>query len=61
VVHLRTDDEPYFTQMLEVFERNTNFTRVATPPQLLAVETDFERGFRQRGVATKHASYQKIA
>ena len=61
VVHLRTDDEPYFTQMLEVFAKNTNFIKIATPPELLAVETDFERGFRQRGVSTRHASYQKGA
>ena len=61
VVHLRTDDEPYFTHMLEVFAKNTNFIKVATPPQLLAVETDFERGFRQRGVSTRHASYQTTA
>jgi tRNA (guanine-N7-)-methyltransferase len=60
IVHLRTDDEPYFTQMLDVFGRNTNFAKVETPPELLAVETDFERGFRQRGVSTRHASYRKI-
>jgi tRNA (guanine-N7-)-methyltransferase len=60
-VHLRTDDEPYFTQMLDVFARNANFTKIPTPPELLAVETDFERGFRQRGVSTRHASYQKVA
>jgi tRNA (guanine-N7-)-methyltransferase len=59
VVHLRTDDNPYFAQMLDVFGRNEHFTKVETPPHLLAIETDFERGFRQRGVVTHHASYQK--
>lgn len=59
VVHLRTDDDPYFAQMTDVFGGNPNFTKIETPRELLAVETDFERGFRQRGVATKHASYQK--
>jgi tRNA (guanine-N7-)-methyltransferase len=59
MVHLRTDDEPYFAQMVDVFGKNANFAKVETPQELLAVETDFERGFRQRGVATKHASYRK--
>ncbi len=60
VVHLRTDDDPYFAQMIDAFGRNTNFRKFPTPPELLAIETDFERGFRQRGVSTKHASYRKI-
>ena len=59
VVHLRTDDEPYFTQMLDVFAKNPNFTKVQTSVELLAIETDFERGFRLRGVATKYASYRR--
>jgi tRNA (guanine-N7-)-methyltransferase len=59
VVHLRTDDDAYFAQMLKVFAKNPNFTKIRTEAGLLAVETDFERGFKQRGVATKHASYQR--
>lgn len=59
-VHLRTDDKPYFAQMEEVFARNANFAKVATSAELLSVITDFERGFQQRGVATNHASFQKV-
>jgi tRNA (guanine-N7-)-methyltransferase len=61
VVHLRTDDPPYFAQMTQAFGNNANFAKVATPPELLAVITDFERGFQQRGVATNHASYRRIS
>ena len=59
VVYLRTDDQPYFAQMIDVFGKNPNFIKIDTPADLLAVETDFEHGFKKRGVATKHASYQK--
>ena len=58
VVYMRTDDSPYFAQMQQVFDRNTKFEAVATPPELQAVLTDFERGFHARGVATLHAAYQ---
>jgi tRNA (guanine-N7-)-methyltransferase len=60
-VHLRTDDQPYFAQMIEVFEKNRNFVKIETPPEIMAIETDFERGFRQRGVSTNYASYQRLA
>jgi tRNA (guanine-N7-)-methyltransferase len=59
VVHLRTDDEPYFAQMIEVFGKNLNFVKIETPQDLLAIETDFERGFKQRGVSTKSGSYRR--
>ena len=58
-MHLRTDDGPYFAQMIEVFGGNAAFEKIDTPPELLAVITDFERNFHQRGVATNHASYRK--
>ena len=58
-VHLRTDDKPYFVQMIEVFGRSAAFEKVETAPELLGIITDFERGFQQRGVATNHASYRK--
>jgi hypothetical protein len=60
MVHLRTDDAPYFAQMIDVFGRNPHFRKMDTSAELLAIETDFERGFKERGVATKHGSYQKI-
>ena len=59
VVHLRTDDRPYFTQMIEVFGNNSAFEKIETQPELLAVITDFERNFHSRGVATNHASYRR--
>lgn len=59
-VYLRTDDLPYFTQMIESFAGNSSFARVETPPELLAFTTDFERGFQKRGIGTNHASYQRV-
>jgi tRNA (guanine-N7-)-methyltransferase len=61
LVHLRTDDSPYFAQMIEVFGRNKNFEKIETAPELLAIETDFELGFMQRGVASNHVSYSKTS
>ena len=58
VIYLRTDDQPYYAQMKQVFERNAKFEAVATPPELRAVLTDFERGFHARGVSTLHAAYR---
>lgn len=61
VVYLRTDDRPYFDQMLESFAANSAFEKIETPPELLAFVTDFERNFHARGISTLHAAYQKIA
>lgn len=58
-VYLRTDDKPYFAQMIEVFSENQNFKKIETPPTLLQIVTDFERNFHLRGVATNHATYRK--
>lgn len=59
VVYLRTDDKPYFAQMLEVFGNNLAFEKIETPAELLTIVTDFERNFHLRGVATNHATYRK--
>lgn len=59
VIYLRTDDRPYFAQMVDVFGSNSAFEKFNTPPDLLGVITDFERNFHLRGVATNHASYRK--
>jgi len=61
VVYLRTDDEDYFKQMVEVFSGNTTFSLTETPDELSAVATDFERNFQARGVATLRAAYKKAA
>lgn len=58
VVHLRTDDEDYFAQMQDVFTGGRPFVAVATPPDLAAVVTDFEREFNARDVPTRHASWR---
>ena len=58
VIYLRTDDPPYFAQMNQAFDRNAKFEAVATPTELKAVLTDFERGFHARGVSTLHAAYR---
>ena len=60
VVYLRTDDESYFNQMVEVFGANADFATVAEPMELLDVKTDFERGFNAQGIATRHAAYRRI-
>ena len=57
-IYLRTDDDPYFAQMKRVFEANRDFKAIATPPELQAILTDFERGFHARGVSTLHAAYR---
>ena len=59
VVYLRTDDADYFAQMTAVFAANRAFQAVDTPPELLAVVTDFERNFHLRGVPTLHAAYRR--
>ena len=59
-VYLRTDDSPYFAQMLECFAGNVAFEKFDTPAELLRFITDFERGFHTRNVPTFHASYRKL-
>jgi tRNA (guanine-N7-)-methyltransferase len=58
-VYLRTDDADYFAQMEEVFAASPGFARTPTPPELLAVRTDFEEEFLAQGKATLHAAYRK--
>ncbi len=58
-VFLRTDDADYFAQMQEVFAACPGFEPVSSPPELLAVRTDFEEEFLARGSVTLHAAYRK--
>ena len=58
VVYLRTDDANYFAQMQEVFGADRNFQEVETPAGLAEMLTDFEKGFRARGIATLRAAYR---
>lgn len=58
-VYLRTDDADYFAQMQEAFAAGPGWVPVATPPELLAVRTDFEEEFLAQGRLTRHAAYAK--
>jgi tRNA (guanine-N7-)-methyltransferase len=57
-VYLRTDDLPYHEQMVAVFQTDARFVAVATPEELRAVVTDFEREFNAQGIPTRYASYE---
>jgi tRNA (guanine-N7-)-methyltransferase len=57
-VYLRTDDQAYFSQMLEVFAAAPDFEPIAAPEELAAVSTDFERDFHSREIPTLRAAYQ---
>jgi tRNA (guanine-N7-)-methyltransferase len=57
-IYLRTDDGPYFQQMIDVFAANTAFQSVETPAELSSVLTDFEREFQKRGIKTNRAAYR---
>ena len=57
-IYLRTDDQDYFSQMLEVFAAAPDFEPIAAPEELAAVSTDFERDFHSREIPTLRAAYQ---
>jgi tRNA (guanine-N7-)-methyltransferase len=59
-VFLRTDDQDYFTQMLEVFAASPLFQPVQTPGELVEILTDFEKDFHARGIKTLRAAYQAL-
>ncbi len=61
IVYLRTDDAAYFDQMIECFGKSPLFQSEDTPGDLRKFLTDFERGFTDRGVPTRHAAYRKIS
>ena len=58
VVHLRTDAEPYFSQMQEVFSAHGGFVREETPTELAARRTEFEKMFNAKGIQTLRASWR---
>jgi tRNA (guanine-N7-)-methyltransferase len=57
-IFLRTDDAPYFSQMTEVFDADKHFQKMETPAELAGLLTDFEKGFRAKGIQTLRAAYQ---
>jgi tRNA (guanine-N7-)-methyltransferase len=60
VVYLRTDDEPYFEQMVTVFTPRRDFRPVETPKELSSVLTDFEQEFIKMGKPTRRTAYQRV-
>ena len=59
LVYLRTDDEDYFQQMIEVFAGDKRFEPVETPAEVTAVRTDFEQDFNAKGISTRRAAYRR--
>jgi tRNA (guanine-N7-)-methyltransferase len=59
-IYLRTDDQDYYQQMLEVFVPSQLFAPTETPAPLAAIATDFEKEFTARGIKTLRAAYQMI-
>ncbi len=57
IVFLRTDDEDYFEQMLQVFATSAPFRAVETPEELAGLATDFEEDFQAQGIKTLRAAY----
>ncbi len=60
-LYLRTDDQGYYQQMLEVCGGNPALRPADTPPELVAFITDFEKDFVARGVAIFRAAYVRSA
>lgn len=58
LVHIRTDDRDYFEWIQAAFAKNPDFTAEPPPPDLLALKTDFEIEFNQRGIPTLAATYR---
>jgi len=58
LVHLRTDDLDYYTQMEEVFGGSDSFEKVDTPGALKEFTTDFEREFNAEGIPTNYSSWR---
>lgn len=59
-VYLRTDNQEYFEQMIDVFGVASEFASVETPAGLLQIRTDFEKEFHARGISTFHAAYRRV-
>lgn len=59
-LYLRTDDPPYFEQMLEVCGAASGFQGVEPPEALSAVVTDFEEQWTAEGKTTNRAAYRKV-
>ena len=60
MVYLRTDDQNYFEQMMEVFASRPQFRPMPTPEELVQLRTDFEKDFEAQGINTLRAAYQVL-
>ena len=60
MVYLRTDDQDYFQQMLEVFGASALFQEAQTPNDLAEIRTDFEKDFQARGIQTLRKAYMRV-
>lgn len=58
VIHLRTDNEPYFKQMQAAFEADGGFAAEETPADLATRKTEFETSFNAQGIPTLRASWR---
>ena len=57
-IYLRTDNVPYYEQMIEVFSGDDRFEKMETPVKLKEIITDFEADFNAEGIATNYAAYR---
>ncbi len=60
MVYLRTDDQNYFEQMIEVFAASPQFRPMTIPEELVQLRTDFEKDFEAQGINTLRAAYQVL-
>ena len=60
MVYLRTDDQNYLGQIIEVFAASPQFRPMATSGELVQLRTDFEKDFEARGIKTLRAAYQAL-
>jgi len=60
ILFVRTDDVSYFEQMVEVGNAQPAFSPTREPDTLLALKTDFETHFNQKGIPTQHAAWQRL-
>lgn len=58
-VFLRTDHQEYFGVMQATFRTTPLFAEVSSPPELLAITTDFEKEFNKQGIVTLQACYER--
>ena len=59
LIHFRTDDADYFTQITAVARANPGFKEVPAPEELTAVSTDFEKLFMGKGLPIHRTAFEK--